>query len=186
MELSEHKPVGLTGRYINALLELCFEKNNLKKVVSDFENVKNLFSNNDIKSLIFSPTIGKLIKTKILVEIMRKANADITTINFFGVVSKNGRAFLLEKIVHEFLLEVSRRSGQINVEIVSPYKLDDDEERELKEIISKKIGKKKISLITQIDQSLIGGIVIKIGSKMIDNSIRTKLKNLELAMKGES
>ena len=186
MELSEQKPVGLAGRYISALFELCSEKNNLKKVVSDLENMQNLIDNNDdIKSLISSPTIGKSNQTKALVQILKKAKADNVTINFCGVVSRNGRTFLLEKIIKEFLLEVSRRRGEINVEVSSAYQLNEDEHNELKKIISKKIGEKKVSLITQIDESLIGGIVIKIGSKMIDNSIKTKLKNLELAMKGE-
>ena len=72
MELSEQKPVGLTGRYISALFELCSEKNNLKKVVSDLENMQNLIDNNDdIKSLISSPTIGKSNQTKALVQILK-------------------------------------------------------------------------------------------------------------------
>ena len=186
MEISEQKPAGLTGRYINALFELCSEKNNLNKVVSDLESIQNLIDNNmEVKSLISSPTIAKSNQTKALVNILKKANADNVTINFCGVVSENGRTYLLEKIIKEFLLEVSRRRGEINVDVLSAYELNEEEKNELKTIISKKIGDKKVSLVTQIDQSLIGGIVIKIGSKMIDNSIKTKLKNLELAMKGE-
>ena len=89
-------------------------------------------------------------------------------------------------MVEGFLKEVSRRAGEINIEVLSTYELSSSEQEKLKKEISNKIGEKKISLLTQIDKSLIGGIVLKIGSKMIDNSIKTKLKNLELAMKGES
>ena len=105
--------------------------------------MQNLIDNNDdIKSLISSPTIGKSNQTKALVQILKKAKADNVTINFCGVVSRNGRTFLLEKIIKEFLLEVSRRRGEINVEVSSAYQLNEDEHNELKKIISKKIGEK--------------------------------------------
>ncbi len=187
MELSDHKPVGLTGRYVNALFELCSEKNILNKVVNDFEMLRNLIKNNEeIQILISSPTIGKSFQTKALIDILKKAKADKITINFCGVLSKNRRIFILEKMVKDFLKEVSRRAGEINIEVLSTYELSVSEQEKLKQEITNKIGGKKISLLTQIDKSLIGGIIIKIGSKMIDNSIKTKLKNLELAMKGES
>ena len=187
MEFSDQKPVGLTGRYVNALFELCSEKNVINKVVNDFEMLQNLIKNNEeIRILISSPTIGKLVQTKALIDILKKAKAEKTTINFCGVLSKNGRIFLLEKMVEDFLKEVSRRAGEINIEVLSTYQLSNSEQEKLKKEISNKIGEKKISLLTQIDKSLIGGIILKIGSKMFDNSIKTKLKNLELVMKGES
>ncbi len=187
MEFSDQKPVGLTGRYVNALFELCSEKNILNKVVHDFKILQNLIKNNkEINILISSPTIGKSVQTKALIGILKKANADKVTINFCGVLLKNGRIFILEKMVEGFLREVSRRAGEIDIEVLSTYELSASEEEKLKKEISNKIGEKKISLLTQIDKSLLGGIILKIGSKMIDNSIKTKLKNLELAMKGES
>ena len=187
MELSDQKPVGLIGRYVNALFQLCSEKNVVNKVVNDFETLKNLIKNNDeIKTLISYPTIGKSVKTKVLIDILKKGKANKITISFCGVLLKNSRIFILEKIVEGFLKEVSRRSGEINIEVLSTYELSSFEQEKLKKDISNKIGEKKISLLTQIDKSLIGGIVLKMGSKMIDNSIKTKLKNLELAMKGES
>ena len=86
--------------------------------------------------------------------------------------------------MREFLNEVARRTGEIVVEVFSPYKLDKKEEDDLKKIILNKTNGKNISLLTHIDSSLLGGLIVKYGSKMIDTSIRTKLNNLELAMKG--
>ncbi len=187
MELSEQKPVGLTGRYINALFELCSEKKVIDEVVSDFNNLQEHYlSNPEISQLISSPTIGKVKQTKLIVEILKKAKANKVTINFCGVLSKNGRVSLLNKIVEEFLREVSRRNGELNVEVESAYELDQSKKSIIEKQISKNTGREKILLRTNVDKSLIGGLVIKIGSKMIDNSIKTKLKNLELAMKGES
>ena len=86
--------------------------------------------------------------------------------------------------MREFLNEVARRRGEIVVEVFSPYELDKKEEDDLKKIILNKTNGKNISLLTHIDSSLLGGLIVKYGSKMIDTSIRTKLNNLELAMKG--
>ena len=80
----------------------------------------------------------------------------------------------------------SNKNGELNVEVESPYELDQSKKSIIEKQISKNTGREKILLRTNVDKSLIGGLVIKIGSKMIDNSIKTKLKNLELAMKGES
>ena len=187
MELSEQKPVGLTGRYINALFELCSDKKIIDDVVSDFKNLKeHLLSNSEIVQLISSPTIGKVKQTKLIVQILQKAEANQITINFCGVLCKNGRISLLNKIVKEFLKEVSRRNGELNVEVLSSHELDQSKKNVIEKQISKKTGREKILLLTNVDKSLIGGLIIKIGSKMFDNSIKTKLKNLELAMKGES
>ena len=140
----------------------------------------------EFSQLISSPTIGKVKQTKLIVEILKKAKANKVTINFCGVLSKNGRVSLLNKIVEEFLREVSRRNGELNVEVESPYELDQSKKSIIEKQISKNTGREKILLRTNVDKSVIGGLVIKIGAKMIDNSIKTKLKNLELAMKGES
>ena len=115
---------------------------------------------------------------------MTKGKADKLTINFCGVLCRNGRVNLITKIMREFLNEVARRRGEIVVEVFSPYKLDKKEEDDLKKIILNKTNGKNISLLTHIDSSLLGGLIVKYGSKMIDTSIRTKLNNLELAMKG--
>ena len=140
--------------------------------------------NKNLNNLLFSPTVGKTRQGKVLNDILKKAKADKLTINFFGVLCRNGRVNLITKIMKEFLNEVSRRRGEILVEVFSPYKLDKKEEDDLKKIILSKTNGKNISLLTHIDSSLLGGLIVKYGSKMIDTSIRTKLNNLELAMKG--
>ena len=187
MELSDHKPVGLTGRYVNALFELCSEKRIIQNVVSDLDNLKRLmFEDQYFKTLIMSPTIGKKKKANVISDILNKLGANKITINFCGVLAYNGRITILTKIIDDFLLEVSRRNGEIKVEVFTAYPLQKQEETSLKNIILEKISRKNISLLTHIDNSLLGGVILKIGSKMIDNSIKTKLKNLEVAMKGDS
>ena len=185
MENVDKKNIGLPSRYINALYELCDEAKNLKKITQDFEKfIKLVEDNKNLNNILFSPTIGNTNQGKILNDILKKGKADKLTINFCGVLSRNGRVNLITKIMREFLNEVARRRGEIVVEVFSPYKLDKKEEDDLKKIILNKTNGKNISLLTHIDSSLLGGLIVKYGSKMIDTSIRTKLNNLELAMKG--
>ncbi len=185
MDNIDKKNIGLPSRYINALYELCDESKNLKKVTHDFENlIKLVEDNKDLNNLLNSPTVGKTNQGKILNDVLKKGKADKLTVNFCGVLCRNGRVNLITKIMREFLNEVARRRGQIVVEVFSPYKLDKKEEDDLKKIILNKTNGKNISLLTHIDTSLLGGLIVKYGSKMIDTSIRTKLNNLELAMKG--
>tara|TARA_B100000575_G_C22680551_1_gene413865 strand:+ start:27 stop:590 length:564 start_codon:yes stop_codon:yes gene_type:complete len=185
MDNVDKKNIGLPSRYINALYELCDESKNLKKVTQDFEKfVKLVDDNKNLNNLLFSPTVGKTNQGRILNEILKKGKADKLTLNFCGVLCRNGRVNLITKMMKEFLNEVARRRGEIFVEVFSPYKLNKVEEDDLKKIILNKTNGKNISLLTHIDNSLLGGLIIKYGSKMIDTSIKTKLNNLELAMKG--
>ena len=185
MENVDKKNIGLPSRYINALYELCDESKNLKKVTQDFEKfIEMAEDNKNFNYLLYSPTVGKTYQGTILNDILKKGKADKLTINFCGVLCRNGRVNLITKIMRDFLNEVARRKGEITVEVFSPFKLDKKEEDDLKKIILNKINAKNISLLTHIDSSLLGGLIVKYGSKMIDTSIRTKLNNLELAMKG--
>ena len=124
--------------------------------------------------------------SKILINVLNKSNSDKLTINFCGTLCKNGRVSLITKIMEEFIQEVSRLRGELVVEVYSAYKLSKSEEDELKKIILSKTNGKTISLFTYVDDTLLGGLIVKYGSKMIDSSIKTRLNNLELAMKGEN
>ena len=168
-------------------LTYVWRKKKLKKVLSDFENFLKLVKiNKNLKIVLRSPTIGKNVISKILINVLNKSNSDKLTINFCGTLCKNGRVSLITKIMEEFIQEVSRLRGELVVEVYSAYKLSKSEEDELKKIILNKTNGKTISLFTYVDDTLLGGLIVKYGSKMIDSSIKTRLNNLELAMKGEN
>ena len=136
MENVDKKNIGLPSRYINALYDLCDEAKNLKKITQDFEKfIKLVEDNKKLNNLLLSPTVGKTNQGKILNDILKKGKADKLTINFCGVLCRNGRVNLITKIMREFLNEVARRRGEIVVEVFSPYKLDKKEEDDLKKII---------------------------------------------------
>ncbi len=176
---------GLSGRYAKALYELAEEKKILTKIVDDFIGLKKLLvENNSLSNLIKSPAVSKSEKQKSILKILNKAKAQKLTIKFFGTLANNGRLLLINEVIDDFLSEVSRINGEVKAEVTSSFKLDQDQQKKVVSAISEATGIKKIILSASVDESLIGGLIVKIGSKMIDNSLKTKLNRLEIAMRG--
>ena len=176
---------GLSGRYAKAIYELAEEKKILTKIVDDFVSLKKLLEESDsLSNLIKSPAVSKSDKQNSILKILNKAKAQKLTIKFFGTLANNGRLTLIKEVIDDFLSEVSRINDEVNAEVTSSFKLDQDQEKKVVAAISEATGYKKIILSANVDQSLIGGLIVKIGSKMIDNSLKTKLNRLEIAMRG--
>ena len=176
---------GLSGRYAKALYELAAEKKIISKIVKDFESLKALLKSNDLlNSMIESPAVSKSNKQSSIIKILKKAKADNLTIKFCGTLANNGRLILIHEIIDVFLSEISRINGEVQAEVTTSFELDKVQQNKVELAISDATGVKKIVLSTKVDETLIGGLIVKIGSKMIDNSIKTKLNNLEIAMRG--
>ena len=176
---------GLSGRYAKAMYELAEEKKVLTKIVDDFMKLKKLLEESDsLYKLIISPAISKSDKQNSVIKILNKAIAQKLTIKFFGTLVKNGRLILINEVIDDFLSEVSRSNGEVKAEVTSSFALDHNQQKKVVSAISEATGIKKIILSTIVDESLIGGLIVKIGSKMIDNSLKTKLNRLEIAMRG--
>ena len=176
---------GLTGRYAKALYQLAEEKKLVSKIVKDFHDIKALLeSNNMFLNMIKNPSISKAEKQSSVIAILKIMKADKLTINFCGTLAINGRLNYLNQIQEVFLSLVSKINGEVQVEVTSAFKLDKDQQKQVETAVSEATGVKKISLSLIVDETLIAGLIVKIGSKMIDSSIKTKLNRLELAMRG--
>ncbi len=176
---------GLSGRYAKAIYVLAEEKKILTKIVDDFTRLKKLIEESDsLSNLIKSPVISKSNKQKLILKILNKAKAQNLTTKFFGTLANNGRLILINEVIDNFLSEVSRINGEVKAEVTSSFKLDQDQQKKVVAAISEATGIKKIILSSVVDERLIGGLIVKIGSKMIDNSLKTKLNRLEIAMRG--
>ena len=116
--------------------------------------------------------------------ILKKAKANNLTIQFCGTLADNGRLNLILEIIDVFILKVLINNGEVQAEVTSSIALDKSQRQEVEKSISEVVGGKKISLLMNVDETLIGGLIVKIGSKMIDSSIKTKLNRLEIAMRG--
>ena len=118
------------------------------------------------------------------IETIEKAGADSLTVQFVGTLAANGRLSALLRVIRAFLEEHARRRGQVSAEVISAVPLDDRRKASVEKTVARLAGSDKLSLSMRVDSSLIGGLVVRIGSRMIDTSIKTKLSRLESAMKG--
>ena len=176
---------GLTGRYAKALYELAAEKKLVSKIVNDFQDIKVLFENSDLfLNMIKNPSISKVDKQSAVIAILKKMKANKLTIKFCGTLAANGRLNYLKQIQVVFLSMVSKINGEVQAEVTSCFKLDKNQQKQVESAVSEATGVKKISLSLKVDETLIAGLIVKIGSKMIDSSIKTKLNRLEIAMRG--
>ena len=178
---------GLTGRYAKALYELAAEKKLISKIVEDFQDIKTLLENNDLfLNMIKNPSISKANQQSSIIAVLKKMKADKLTIKFCGTLAANGRLNYLKQIQDVFLYLVSKANGEVQAEVTSSFKLDKDQQKQVESAVSEATGVKKISLSLKVDETLIAGLIVKIGSKMIDSSIKTKLNRLEIAMRGKN
>ena len=176
---------GLAGRYAGALYELAVEAKATDVILSDLIGLKSLMSENiELNSVIQSPVHARTEQAKAIMAIMEKAGANSLTIKFLGAVANNGRVFALKQIIQAFAEEVARRNGEISAEVISAITLDGQRQKLVKEKVAKLAGSKNISLELKVDSSLLGGLVVRIGSRLFDTSVKTKLNRLEAAMKG--
>ena len=176
---------GLAGRYAGALYELAVEAKATEAVLSDLTGLKSLMAENaELNSVIESPVHARRELAKAVMAIMEKAGANSLTIKFLGAVADNGRLFALKQVIQAFAEEVARRNGQISAEVISAISLDSQRQKMVEETVAKLAGSKNISLEMKVDPSLLGGLVVRIGSRLFDTSVKTKLNRLEAAMKG--
>ena len=176
---------GLAGRYAGALYDLAVEAKSTEAITADLIAISALIAeNDDLAILVSSPTFSRGEQSQAFQAVLSAAKADPLTIKFICAVADNGRLFALPQIIQAFIDEVARRNGQISAEIISAVALDEVHETALKKTVSQIAGSENVSLLLRVDPSLIGGLVVRIGSRLIDASLKTKLNRLEAAMKG--
>jgi F-type H+-transporting ATPase subunit delta len=176
---------GLAGRYASALYALAVENKKIDAVHLDLTTLFGLVGEHcDLQNLIESPIISREVQQTAITEILEKAGADLLTIKFAGTLAQNGRLKILDRVIQAFLNEHARRRGEVSAEVVSALPLVGDRKAIIEKTVAQLAGSDKLSLSMSVDPSLIGGIVVRIGSRMIDTSIKTKLSRLETAMKG--
>ena len=176
---------GLAGRYAGALYALAEDAGKVDAVVADLTDLADIVAGNDeMKKLVGSPAISWSEQTKAVTAILEKGGADALTVKFVGTVASNGRLHALTRIISAFLAEHARRRGQVSAEVISAVELDGARRTRVEQAVAKLAGSDKLSLSMRVDPSLIGGLVVRIGSRMIDTSVKTKLNRLETAMKG--
>lgn len=174
---------GMPGRYARALFELALEGKALDKVAKDLVTIQGFIDKSqDFKRLVTSPVFTAEEQQRSVAAVLAKARIKGLTANFIGLVAENRRLFALEGMIKAYNSLLADHRGEISAEITSAQKLTVKQVKDLKASLKSVVGR-DVNLETNIDESLLGGLIVKVGSRMVDNSLRSKLDNLKIAMK---
>jgi len=175
---------GLPGRYALALLDLADERKQLDPVAEDLRGLKAAIDESgDLRRLIRSPLFTRAQKGRAMTAILEQAGVGELTRRFVLLVAHNRRLFALDRMIAAYLAELARRRGEVTAQVTSATTLNDEQQLTLLETLRREVGS-KVQVEVEVDPSLIGGLIVRVGSRMIDNSIRSKLQRLQLVMKG--
>ncbi len=174
----------ISDRYASALYDLAAEKKLVDPVLGDLSNLKNILNENkELRLVIKSPLISSSDKLNIFETLLKKINANELTSTFVKVIEKNKRFSNLASIIFQFININSQKRGDVLADITSADELNDDQKNNITNQLKSILGD-KLSLSFDVDQNIMGGLIVKVGSKMIDTSLANKINKLKIAMKG--
>lgn len=175
---------GLATRYAAALFELADSKKALDAVAADLTSLQKMIADSDdLRRMMNSPILGREAQTKAIAAITKAAGFNDLTQKFAGLVAQNRRLFTLSAMIKAFLKLLADRRGEMTAEVTAARALTAEQQASVAEAIKRAVGS-KVSIDVKVDPSLLGGLVVRVGSRMIDSSLKTKLQKLQLAMKG--
>jgi F-type H+-transporting ATPase subunit delta len=173
----------LARRYSTALYELADENKALDEVAGDLVTLKGLLAeSDDLRRLVRSPVISREDQGRAVAAVLEKAGISDLTRRFIGLVARNRRLFALGAMSDDFLNELHRRRGEARAEVTAARPLSDAQLAAVTEALRRSTGS-KVDVAVLVDPGLLGGMVIRFGSRMIDSSVRTQLNKLQIAMK---
>ncbi|HBR69202.1 MAG TPA: F0F1 ATP synthase subunit delta [Rhodospirillaceae bacterium] len=173
-------------RYAAALIDLAVEGKLSDKIEKDLQALGAMIAGSeDLQTAIRSPLVGKDEQGKAMAALAKKAGFQALTQNFLGVLVNNGRLNALESVIEAAAREFSRRRGEVSAEVKTAAPLSASQTESLQKSISGAVGA-NVSLDVKVDPAILGGLVVTIGSRMIDDSVRRKLSRLRTAMGGQA
>jgi F-type H+-transporting ATPase subunit delta len=174
----------MAGRYAAALFELAKEQGQLAQVEADLKSFQAMLDESeDLRRLVRSPVISADEQARALGAILGKAGVSALSVNFFRLIARNRRLFAVADMLKDFRSLLATERGEVTADVASAHPLTSDQMTALKDALRAQIGK-DVQVNTRVDPNLLGGLIVKLGSRMIDSSLRTKLDNLKVAMKG--
>jgi len=179
----EDTPSGVSGRYATALFELALEAKALDQVEQDLNRFNQaLDAAEDLRRLVQSPVFTADEQQRALAAILDEIKIEGLTANFLKLVAKNRRLFATPDMIKAFRALLARHRGQTSAEVISAEALEEGQVRALQTALNAALHK-DVQIEQRVDPTLLGGLIVKIGSRMIDNSLRTKLNSLKAVMK---
>ena len=168
----------IASRYAAALFDLADDQGSLDTVAGDLARLTAAVEDStDLQRVLRSPVLDRNDQGRAIAAILEKMEVSELTRKFVGLIAKNRRLFALT--------ELARRRGEISAEVTAAKPLSDAQISALQDTLQKSLGG-KVTVAPKVDPGLIGGLIVRVGSQMIDTSLRTQLNKMQLAMKGTS
>ncbi len=175
---------GVAGRYANALFDLATEEKAVPATAKALGALQVMINSSpELKTVLNSPVSKADDQLNVLSALAQKAGISGLALNFVKLLCKNRRLSVLVDAITAFQTKVAEAKGEATAEITSAEKLTPAQLKDLSAALKARVGK-DVTITSKIDSSLLGGLVVKIGTTMIDNSLKTKLQNLKVSMKG--
>ncbi|MFM1816654.1 MAG: hypothetical protein RLZ98_3349 [Pseudomonadota bacterium] len=173
----------VAGRYASALFDLATEQNQTVAVERDLTSFQALLEESeDLRRLVRSPVFSTDEQSKAIAAIVDKAGAGELTSNFLRLIARNRRLFALPDMIRAYRSMAARARGEVDADVASAVPLTEQQLIQLTDTLKAAVGK-DVKIHTRVDPSLLGGLVVKVGSRMIDSSLATKLNSLKTRMK---
>ena len=186
MATDETMTASVAGRYASALFDLAKDQNAVAAVEADLASFESLLAMSpDLGVLVRSPVISSIDQGKALAAVLAKAGIGGIAANFIQLVTRNRRLFVVADMIKNFRELAAKARGEVTAEVTSALPLNEAQTATLKEAPKAQAGQ-NVVLATNVDPSLLGGLIVKIGSRMIDSSLKTKLSGLSLALKSSA
>lgn len=185
MPVADTSPLisGVAERYASSLFELALESGAIDAVGSDLDRFQALMDESeDLRRMVASPVFSAEEQLAAISALSAKAGISGLVGNFLKVVAGNRRLFVLPQMIRAYRALVAQHRGEITAEVTSAHALTAAQETELKSALKGVTGK-DVSIAVTVDPSILGGLIVKVGSRQIDSSLRTKLSTLKLALK---
>jgi F-type H+-transporting ATPase subunit delta len=174
---------GMAGRYATALFELAVEAGSIDQIKNDLDTFDQLAAANpDLMRLIRSPVFGADEQAKALAAVLQRAGITGLSAQFLKVVAANRRLFAVRQMIRDFRALVASYKGEVTADVTVAERLNDARFTEIKSTLAAVTGK-DVQVNVHVDPAIIGGLIVKIGSRMVDSSLRTKLSAIKHAMK---
>ena len=175
---------GIAGRYATALFELARDSGALDQAAADIADLGGMIDQSaDLDRLLRSPVIAAEDQGKGMAALMERAGASGLVTNFVSVVAQNRRLFALRDMIAGFRALLAAHRGEVVAEVTSAHSLNDGQLAKIKAELAAAM-KTEVQVETTVNENILGGLIVKIGSRMVDSSLRTKIQNLRFAMRG--
>jgi len=174
---------GVAERYASALFDLAREQSAIGRVETELQTVSTLLdSSDDLRRLVRSPVFSAEDQERAIGAVADRAGVSGIGGNFLRLVARNRRLFALPGIIKAFRDMAARQRGEVTAEVTSAHPLTDDQVTALKAALKDKLGK-DVTLETRVNPAILGGLVVRVGSRMIDTSLRTRLMTVKTQLK---